>query len=275
MPRLPVRPLLAATTLAVVVAAPPAHGQRRDPRDARAEVELRETRERLARERAVRARREAELRREVARAGATRVVGETRGRDGWRDDGRPRVTLGGGLDLRSFGDDPRYLVQAGVDFRSRSGLGVRPEVLVGWSDAQQTLGPVDACPTCLSLPTREPLRVGRSRMVGVAITGSYTLLRGSPVRPYLLSGLGVFTTRAPEPVVAIVDPGRGPIGTPPDLRAGSRFRNGVDVGLTAGAGLEFDLGPVRLFTEYRYLLTDQPRPLGFSGMTPLTVGLRL
>ncbi|MGZ8634598.1 MAG: hypothetical protein ACXWZZ_12210 [Solirubrobacteraceae bacterium] len=62
---------------------------------------------------------------------------------------------------------------------------------------------------------------------------------------------------------------------PASLQAQVQWRNDIDVGLTAGAGLEFDIGPARLFTEFRYLLTDQQRARGFGGMLPLSVGLRL
>jgi hypothetical protein len=107
-------------------------------------------------------------------------------------------------------------------------------------------------------------------MVGIAVNGTYTLARSSPVRPYLLSGLGVFSTRTPQAAALTLVPG-GSTNSQADVR----FRNDVDVGLTAGAGLEFDAGPVRLFTEFRYLLTDQQRARGFSGMLPLTAGLKL
>jgi opacity protein-like surface antigen len=259
-------PLLLACTLAATATAAPAQS-----RDRWREADERARRERIARERAEEARERA---RERARADARRAAEQRqrvleqrlqereralreaarRRQDGWGDSYRPRVSLGGGLDVREFGgQDDRYVVQAGVDFRTRSGLGVRPELLFGWTEA-----------------ATQPAR-GRSRILGVAVNGTYTLARSSPVRPYLLSGLGVFSTRSPQTSAALVNP------VPPSLAAqqATSFRNDIDVGLTAGAGLEFDLGPVRLFGEFRYLLTDQPRANGFGGMLPLTAGLRL
>lgn len=285
-------PVLVACTLAATATA--ATAQSSDRRRAEAE---RARRERLVREREAReereyqarlrerdqARRAAEQRVRLARERAererrTREALAARRRSDWRDSYRPRVSLGGGFDVRSFGgDDNRYLVQGGVDFRSRSGLGVRPEVLFAWTDRTSNLGfvPCAVCGGDQPLGVAQPTTRGRSRMIGVAVSGTYTLARSSPVRPYLLSGLGVFSSRTPQVAVTLVDAGIQPAVFPPTYQADVRWRNDIDVGLTAGGGLEFDLGPARLFTEFRYLLTDQPRLRGFGGMMPLTAGLRL
>lgn len=283
--RLPVLLALTASTLAVTASAAPAQ-----VRERRREAE--ERRERQAREREVeararareQARRAAEQRQRAARERAererrTREAVAARRRDDWRDSYRPRVSLGGGFDVRSFGgDDDRYLVQGGVDFRSRSGLGVRPEVVFAWADRTRDVAALLPCATCGTLPVLDvapQMPTGRSRMLGVAVSGTYTLARSSPVRPYLLSGVGVFSTRTPQLGVALVDAGIQPAVNPAVYQTVVRWRNDIDMGLTAGAGLEFDLGPARLFTEFRYLLTDQPRARGFGGMLPLTAGLRL
>jgi opacity protein-like surface antigen len=293
---LPSSRLVLFAACALAAAAPPAAAQTRDRW--REEDERRERRERLEREREAReereyraresARRAAEARTRVARdraererearlrearLRAERAAEQRRRRDDWGDSYRPRVSLGGGIDVRDFGGDgDRYVVQGGVDFRSRSGFGVRPELLFAWSESSPT-GLLLPCPTCSAIlpgTASQTTGTGRSRMIGVAVTGTYTLARSSPVRPYLLSGLGVFSTRTPQTVVTQLT-----TGTTPSFQSGTQFRNDLDVGLTAGGGLEFDLGPVRLFTEFRYLLTDQARPRGFSGMLPLTAGLRL
>ena len=291
MPLPPSRLVLFAAC-ALAAAAPPASAQTRDRW--REEDERRARREREARDREIReereyraresARRAAESRARLARERAerdreareraARSAAERRRRDDWGDSYRPRITLGGGIDVRDFGGEgDRYVLQGGVDFRSRSGFGVRPEVLFAWSESASA-SELFSCPTCSSVLPPSLAQVsstrGRSRMIGIAVNGTYTLARSSPVRPYLLSGIGVFSTRAPQPTVISFAPG-GTTNTQADVR----FRNDVDVGLTAGAGLEFDAGPVRLFTEFRYLLTDQQRPRGFSGMLPLTAGLRL
>ncbi|MDF1501420.1 hypothetical protein [Roseisolibacter sp. H3M3-2] len=256
--------LLAATLLAAPAVGAQSRDRWREEDRARERARIRaeETRERqrrLAEQRREEARRQAELRQRQARERALREA-EARRRDRMRDDYRdyyrPRVSLGGGMDVREFGGDgDRFLVQGGVDFRSRSGLGVRPEVLVAWTESRTARSGSDL------------VVAGRSRLIGVAVSGTYSFLRSSPVRPYLISGLGVFSTRTPGPEV-VFTPGGG-------SQPASRFRNDVDVGLNAGGGLEFDAGPVRLFTEFRYLLTDQPRLNGFGGMMPLTIGLRL
>jgi hypothetical protein len=291
MPLPPSRVLL-FVACALAAAAPPATAQTRDrwreedERRARREREerareMREEREHRAREAAQRAAqtrarlaRERAERDRDARERAARAAAERRRRDDWGDSFRPRITLGGGIDVRDFGGrDDRYVVQGGVDFRSRSGFGVRPEVLFAWSESTTT-NDLFSCPGCSSIGALPLAQVGptrgRSRMLGIAVNGTYTLARSSPVRPYLLSGIGVFSTRAPQPTVITLIPD-GSTNAQGDVR----FRNDVDFGLTAGAGLEFDAGPVRLFTEFRYLLTDQQRPRGFSGMLPLTAGLRL
>ncbi len=278
---------LAATSLATAATATAQDRRREESDRARRERLQREREEREDREYRARLRQREQQRAQQGRAEEAReraeraererrareALAERRRRDDWRDAYRPRVSLGGGFDVRSFGgDDNRYLVQGGVDFRSRTGLGVRPELLFAWTDPTANL-PIVPCPACGGQPliNLAPTR-GRSRMIGVAVSGTYTLARSSPVRPYLMSGLGVFSTRTPLVVVMIV--GTTPAGTP-SYQADVGWRNDVDVGLTAGAGLEFDLGPARLFTEFRYLLTDQPRLRGFGGMMPLTAGLRL
>ena len=53
-----------------------------------------------------------------------------------------------------------------------------------------------------------------------------------------------------------------------------RNRTNVDLGLNAGAGLEFKIGPARLFTEFRYFLADPGNGAGYSGMLPITGGIR-
>jgi hypothetical protein len=187
-------------------------------------------------------------------------------------DLRPSVSLGGGADIRRFDDVNRYVVNGGVEFRTRFGLGVRPEVLYGWSDRQTEQLPLVICATCSALPPTVTLR-SRSQMLGVNLNATYTMLRSSPVRPYLLGGVGVLSTREVTPVVATTQVvGGSPAAQQVTYTTSSRDR--VDLGLNAGAGMEFGRGPVRLFTEFRYFLNDTPSARGFSGMLPITAGLR-
>jgi hypothetical protein len=250
-------------------------------REAR-ERTLRLERERVARERDARERayqverarrlteerRTTELRRTLDREREVRLR-EQRARDlrrRYRDEWRPRVSLSGGMDIREFdGADDRYLVQGGVDFRTRSGLGMRPEVTYAWTDRGGTQVAVGAGGTPVGT-----IAVGRTQALGVMLNATYTFFRTSMVRPYVLGGPGVLSTRI-APVRAadiVIQP-----GTPTTLPS-TAARHEFDVGLNAGAGLEMALGPVRLFTETRYFLTDSPVARGFSGMVPITAGIR-
>ena len=250
----------------------------REREDRLRESQLRAARERQARERQYaqeRARRDAEVRRavELQRSAALRRAQERQReerlrdlRRRYRDEWRPRVSLGGGIDMREFdGANDRYVVQGGVDFRSRSGLGMRPEVTYAWTDRGGTQAVVTGSGAQVGA-----ISVGRNQALGVMLNATYTFFRGSMVRPYVLGGPGVLSTRI-APVQAtgvVIQP-----GTPTQLPSTSA-RHELDLGLNAGAGLELSIGPVRLFTETRYFLTDSPAPRGFSGMVPITAGIR-
>lgn len=259
----------ALALLAAAIAVQPAHAQRRDDYvecyrdgrrvscdDSRGDRDRERARE-VARARAAQARERA--RREAERVRAL-AIARSRSRsvvvlddDRWRDrilvapprrrlydDGHPRVSLGAGADIRRFDDVNRYLATAGVDFHTRFGLGLRPEVMFAWSDRQR-----------LTAPTAALDSASRSKMLGVTMNATYSLMRRAFVRPYLLGGIGVLSTRD-----------------------AASANDRVDIGLNTGAGLEFGHGPVRLYTEFRYFLNDTPSARGFSGMLPLTAGLR-
>ena len=83
----------------------------------------------------------------------------------------------------------------------------------------------------------------------------------------------MLSTREATPIVDTQTPvGGTPGGTIVTYRLDTRDR--VHLGLNAGGGLEYGRGPVRLYTEFRYFLNDAPTPRGFSGMLPITAGLR-
>jgi opacity protein-like surface antigen len=182
--------------------------------------------------------------------------------------------------VRRFDDVNRYVANAGVDFHSRFGIGVRPEVLFGWSDRQQAALPTIVCPACstgqgatFAQVPPPPTVLSRSQLLGVNLNATYTMLRGSFARPYLIGGVGLLTTREPSAVVASAVPlASAPQVTQLTYRVQSTDH--TEFGLNAGAGLEFGHGPVRVFTEFRYFLSDSPTPRGFSGMLPITAGLR-
>jgi hypothetical protein len=170
------------------------------------------------------------------------------------DPNRPLVGIGGGFDTRNVDDDDvRYVLQGSVDFGGRrSGLGVRPEVIYTWRDSDLNV----ASGATLSQ---------RSRSFGVNLNATYRFGHSESVRPYLLSGIGVFSTRSTG---GGVTPGGQVI---PQVGSGSD----VALGLNGGAGLEFRIAALRLFTEYRYFLADPGVGSGsFSGMLPITAGIR-
>jgi hypothetical protein len=170
------------------------------------------------------------------------------------DPNRPLIGIGGGFDTRNVDDDDvRYVVQGSVDFGGRkSGLGIRPEVIYTWRDSDMN--------AVNGLTFSQ-----RSRSFGVNVNATYRFGHSESVRPYLLSGIGVFSTRSTGGAVA---PGGQVL---PQVGSGSN----VALGLNGGAGLEFRIAALRLFAEYRYFLADPSTGGGsFSGMLPLTVGIR-
>lgn len=253
----------------------------RDADVRRRELERQLDRQRdLQRERSDALRRDAERRRVETLERQRALDRAIRARRRWYDDSRTTVGLGGGADIRRFADVNRYFGNASVDFRSRSGIGLRPEVVYAWSDRQTLALPlyVSTCPTCSAVPpiatTTQPLQLRtRSQMLGVDVNGTYTFLRGSMVRPYMLAGVGVLSTRETRPTVA----SSVPLPTFPtysQVTYATTSTDHVDLGLNAGSGLEFGRGPLRLYVEFRYLLNDTPSTQGFSGALPITAGLR-
>jgi hypothetical protein len=236
------------------------------------------------RERADMLRRDAERRREIdrerERVRDRELDRALRQRRRWYDESRTTLGIGGGADIRRFSDVNRYFANAHVDFRSRSGIGVRPEVVYGWSDRQRVSLPVyvSTCPTCSFVPPvvsgTAPLEIRtRSQLLGVNLNGTYTFLRGAMVRPYVLGGVGVLSTRETRPIVT----SSVPLASTPTFQQVSYSTTSddrVNLGLNAGSGLEFGRGPVRLYVEFRYFLNDQPSTQGFSGALPITAGLR-
>lgn len=236
-------------------------------------IEAQRTREREIERSRERAR---EVSREVARQRAEWERAARARTRRYADESRPHVLLGAGADIRRFDDVNRYLATAGVDFRARSGLGMRPEVFFGWTDRERALLPSVVCPACSTAPIQNstPFEFrSRSKVLGVNMNFTYAFLRGSVIRPYLLGGVGVASTRESRAVIASMVPINGSAAVSQvTYRVDSQDR--VDIGLNAGSGLEFGRGPVKLFAEFRYFLADTPSARGFSGMLPITAGLR-
>jgi hypothetical protein len=189
------------------------------------------------------------------------------------DPNRPLIGIGGGFDSRNVDDsDVRYVLQAGVDFRGRrTGLGIRPEVLYSWRDSDVN-GLAPSCPNCSSVSPFTFSQRGRS--FGVNVNATYRF-GGEGVRPYLLSGIGVFSTRYSANGVAMFAPGTTTIQPGGQFLQQNVATTDVSVGLNGGAGLEFKIAAIRLFAEYRYFLADPSTGGGsFSGMLPITAGIR-
>jgi hypothetical protein len=250
-------------------------------REARQRVE--ESRRRtIERQRDLQRQREDERRRSIERQ--REVIREQRRpypvRRSYRDETRTTIGFGGGADIRRFADVNRYFGNVGVDFRTRSGIGIRPEVVYGWTDRQRQFLPafISTCPQCSSIPpivtNTAPVEFrSRSQMLGVNFNATYTFLRGSAIRPYMLGGVGVISTRENRPeIVTSIPLGTSPTFSQVTYRPSPSDR--IDLGLNAGSGLEFGRGPVRLYVEFRYFLNDTATPLGFSGALPITAGLR-
>src|SRR5205085_1878060 len=74
----------------------------------------------------------------------------------------------------------------------------------------------------------------RSRLLGVNLNATYSMLRGSFARPYLLGGVGVLTTREVVPVVSSVQP---LAGNPQIMQVTyrSESRDHAELGLNAAA----------------------------------------
>ena len=212
---------------------------------------------------------------------------------------RPRFTAAGGLDLRRAGDDPTALAQVGLQWqKATSALGGRVEVLyarrvveygteaifgLGRFGVDRGLPALDTLAFPLPLPFGVALR-SELQSLGVLPNGSYEFARGTQVRPYLVSGVGIAQTWRRLETRFSCDPlFDGVPGAPcPPVFGGISFgrsRTALAMALTAGAGLTFDLGRLQLFGELRYYLTDEggagaAPSNALSGAVPVTVGVR-
>jgi hypothetical protein len=115
----------------------------------------------------------------------------------------------------------------------------------------------------------------REELFGLSLDGRYTFFARSAVRPYLVSGLGMYVTRtttttnytydcgiqSPEPGCFIV---AGPTGTFADRRLG--------VGLHSGFGFAFPIRSSELSLELRY--RQLTSGLRHSHAVPILLGIR-
>lgn len=190
---------------------------------------------------------------------------------------RPLIGIAAGADLHGATGSPNvWLVQASAQWRQRtSGLGFRAELsYLERGRERETLLLALPCP----FPGCPPLEVmSRIRGVSAMLSGTFELLRSAPVRPYVLSGVGVLTTRTSIDV-------NGGIPPCPECAFAARparpsglvtpSQSTTSVILNGGAGILFDVGRAQLFTELRYQLADEPTIRGLSGIAPLTLGIR-
>jgi opacity protein-like surface antigen len=102
---------------------------------------------------------------------------------------------------------------------------------------------------------------GHSRLIGATANALFAFPSASPVRPYLLGGLGLYN-------------GKTSIDDAPELESQSKF------GLNAGAGFDFAMGSANLFADARFhailkgTAGDAPDEEATAYMIPITLGLR-
>lgn len=123
-----------------------------------------------------------------------------------------------------------------------------------------------ACVECASEST--------NRLTGVQLSGQLDLLRG-PLRPYLVSGLGIFSSSSRFRMNFSCT--EHPVGFPecvvdPQWRSFGTARNTV-LGLHSGAGISLSLGRATIFGEGRYLLLSDGTMARRSRL-PLLIGVR-
>jgi hypothetical protein len=109
----------------------------------------------------------------------------------------------------------------------------------------------------------------RHQIVGISLDGRYAFFARSPVRPYLLSGFGLYQTTST--VTANYVCADFSCQSAPGGRA--TFREGAfDVGLHSGVGLAFPLRRSELSLEVRFLQLMEGQPHGYT--FPVVFGLR-
>ena len=178
----------------------------------------------------------------------------------------PRFGIAGGVDARDRDNaGTMYLGVASAQWRqARSGFGARAELLY----ARRISDSDDGCEECNDFVTEVDVEA-----IGLMAAATYELMRGSAIRPYLLSGLGAIRTKTEITVEVPCDPGPcGPtVPQPPPIQLDD---SEVALSLNAGAGIAIDVGRATVTVEVRYLLTDPARLGSVSGIVPVMLGIR-
>ncbi len=178
------------------------------------------------------------------------------------------------------GDLPLFL-KVGREWHTKyAALGVRLEGVGGYADDRTYYQP--NYPALLTLDQiRPPLPIrtdSRSLLVGGAVSASYTVQATRRIRPYLLSGAGLFhsrdrlTTRLPHQCL----PHWSYVGPCPPGVLVDRLRD-TSLGLHGGFGMRVTFGSVDVFLEQeiRKTVGDQRETrFGKNALYPLTLGLR-
>ena len=109
----------------------------------------------------------------------------------------------------------------------------------------------------------------RYEMLGVSLDGRYTFFSRAPVRPYLLSGFGVYFTK--NAVTANFTCEQSSCYVAPDGR-GTYVERSAGVGLHSGFGLAVPVRRSELSLEFRFQDLTSGRGYGYT--LPVVLGIR-
>jgi hypothetical protein len=186
-----------------------------------------------------------------------------------RPSAAPHVGIAVGVDADLYGRGRStlgYYAQGGLEWRQRAGgLGLRAD-LVYFQRSENYPGRGYCFTACT--------RSSRLDQLGIAASATYAFLRRLPVRPYLLTGVGLYGARTRQSLSVPVA-GCGPFDVCDTRPLGTATGRAYGLGVHAGGGLALDVGRVHLFTETRYHLIDWGSPGLYGGLRqPILVGLR-
>jgi hypothetical protein len=189
-----------------------------------------------------------------------------------------RAGVAAGTSLSPGRSDLTLALLGSLDVRrAGTGLGVRAELLFTDTGRDDQLYP-NLPPPCIACDVVYPYDVGgmRERRFGLLLGATYQFRRAERVRPYLLSGLGVYHTRRRFREVYYIDTcpvemlcTQDFVPPLPERPAG----RSTDLGMHAGIGTTVRIvSRLELFAEARFHLVDEE--LTARRFAPLTLGLR-
>jgi hypothetical protein len=177
------------------------------------------------------------------------------------------VALGGDVSNVHGNGSPDYYGQVGVEWRRRpGGLGLRADLV--YFQRSESTRPVYCDAGCVASV--------RNDQYGLTLSATYQFLSRLPVRPYLLTGVGVYGARERRSFEAPTNPcdPRTEICLASGV-AGAYTTRMYGLGMHAGGGLTFDIGRVHLFTEATLHEVDWGSRGPYTGMRiPIAIGVR-